>query len=261
MSTALIGILNLTPDSFSDGGQAGDAKHAFAQFTQLLKDGAAIVDVGAESTRPGATSLTAEEEWARLLPFFEEVKRSDAKLFSRMSVDTRHGATASKALVLGVRWINDVTGFQNAEMIEAVKGSNCDIAVMHSLSVPADPKVTLPRDADPVQVVLEWAAERAHALEQAGISKSRIILDPGIGFGKSAMQSAALIERITELKALGLRLLVGHSRKSFLTLYTDVPPAERDGITARISAELASKGVDYLRVHNVRMNREQLEAA
>lgn len=259
--TQLVGILNLTPDSFSGDGHSYNPRNALEQLEKIFQDGAAIVDVGAESTRPGATPLNHEEEWRRLSHFLEYLKQDNRHdYFPRISIDTYHPETAKKALAFGVGWINDVWGFQDARMVEAVKDSICDIVVMHSLSIPADPQVTFPPDTDIILALINWANERLQKLEGQGIARDRVILDPGIGFGKTAEQSQAIIDRIDALKTLGVRLLVGHSRKSFLKLHTSEPPGQRDAATAEISVKLAKAGVDFLRVHNVVVNRKALDA-
>lgn len=256
--TKLVGILNLTPDSFSDGGQAGSVSEAVRHMQTLFEDGAALVDIGAESTRPGATPISADEEWQRLEPFMREVRQHHAARLQALSIDTRHPETARRVLEYGVGWINDVSGFSSPAMIQAVKGAPCDLVVMHSLGVPADPRNTLPEGADPVALLRKWAEEKVAKLGGQGIAQARIIFDPGIGFGKTAEQSKTIIDRIGELKMPGVRLLVGHSRKSFLALYTGAAPKDRDAETARISALLADAGVDFLRVHNVKANRAAL---
>lgn len=251
MSTKLVAVVNVTPDSFSDGGAAYNPKAALAHVVQAIKEGAAVIDIGAESTRPGATSLSREEEWARLSPVLADAVALVHRSGAAVSVDTRHPYTARQAMALGVDWINDVSGFASADMVEAAKASRCSLVVMHALTVPADPAVTLPEECDSMAAVLAFAHKRIAALETEGIGKERIVFDPGIGFGKTAEQSLALLRRIDEFKVLGVRLLVGHSRKSFLKLFTEAPPAQRDGVTLAVSQYLVGKGVDYLRVHDV----------
>jgi dihydropteroate synthase len=250
MVTKLVGIVNLTPDSFSDGGNCADVAAMIVLAGAMAAAGAEVIDVGAESTRPGAVPLDPEEEWQRLLPFMEQVLPG-LKGRCRISIDTRHAETARRALERGADWINDVGGFADAAMVEAVAPSGCALVVMHSLSIPADPKVTLPDDADPVAALLAFGYERVAALEAAGINRSRLIFDPGIGFGKTAAQSLEILRRAAELRVLGVPLLVGHSRKSFLKAFADGPPPMRDAATLAFSAYLMDRGVGYLRVHDV----------
>lgn len=241
----LLGIANITPDSFSDGGVNFNPEIALANIQALPGQGADIVDIGAESTRPGAKPLSQAEEWARLEPVLGNLKGFPVPI----SVDTRYAQTAKKALALGAGWINDVSGFANADMVAAVRDSDSKLVVMHSLSVPADKNIILPVDADPVEQLLIWAEKRFSELEKSGIDRARLIFDPGIGFGKNAEQSHAIIKGISRFRELGVPLLVGHSRKSFLG------QENPEDATIKISQFLADSGVDYLRVHNVRRHR------
>jgi len=240
--TKLVAILNLTPDSFSDGGLHTDPH---ASIKRMREEGADIIDIGAESTRPGATPLTPEEEWQRLAPVLKSLPKAP------FSIDTRHAATAQKSLAHGASWINDVSGFSDPAMVAAVKNTDCKLVVMHSLTVPADKSIVMADDADVVAEILSFAKARIAALETAGIARSRIIFDPGIGFGKTAAQSLTLLQHISALRACGVPLLIGHSRKSFLT-------GDRDTATLAISKQLIAQGIDYLRVHDVAAHRALL---
>lgn len=247
--TQLVGILNYTPDSFSDGGRYNAVDAALAHIDQLIMDSADIIDIGAESTRPGATPLTAEEEWERLSPLFDALTPEGA-IFS---LDTRHAENAQRALDKGFHWINDVSGFADDAMIEVVKPYGCKLVMMHSLTIPADKNVTLPADADVIDVLLKWSQKQVARLEKKGIRRHHLIMDPGLGFGKTAAQSGQIIERIIELKACGLPLFIGHSRKSFLG------EGDRDAGTLAVSRQLISKDIEYLRVHDVAAHRALLE--
>lgn len=248
-NTQLVGILNLTPDSFSDGGESFSPIDAVKTVCRHMEAGAEVLDIGAESTRPGATPIDSEEEWARLAPMLTVLPLGGDVQFS---VDTRHPETAERALDLGVDWINDVSGFSNPDMLAVVRDADCQLVVMHSLSVPADKNIVLPESVDPVQEVLHFARSRLKRLQNAGIDRDRIIFDPGIGFGKTVKQSRALIDRISEFHVLGVPLLVGHSRKSFLG------EGDRDAATLAVSRQLIAAGVDYLRVHDVASHRALL---
>lgn len=247
--TQLIGILNLTPDSFSDGGRFNAVEQALARIDELIMDGADVIDIGAESTRPGATALSAGEEWERLAPVLEAMTVSGAVF----SLDTRHAENARRAIDLGFHWINDVSGLADDAMIEAVKPYGCKLVMMHSLSVPADKTITLPVEADVIETLLAWSKKQVVRLEKKGIRKFHVIMDPGLGFGKTAAQSGQVIERIIELKACGLPLLIGHSRKSFLG------EGDRDAKTLAVSRQLIGKGIDYLRVHDIKAHRALCE--
>lgn len=251
--TEVVGILNVTPDSFSDGGQHFSADTAVAQTRRQFQQGATVIDIGAESTRPGAAGISADEEWLRLAPVLEQLRNafSSESLKPSISIDTRHPQTATRALQSGASWINDVTGFTNPEMVKAVRDSSCEIVVMHSLGIPPSRERTLSTARSAIDQILEWSSERIAALSKQGISPGRIIIDPGLGFGKTAQQSFELLAQAKRIKETGARVLIGHSRKSFLSLFTDKPFADRDPESALLSAFLASQGVEYVRVHDV----------
>ncbi len=259
MHTKLVGIINATPDSFSDGGEADTPAKALAACRQLIEDGADVIDIGAESTRPNAAPVSASEEWSRLSGWLAEASAMAKERGVSISLDTRHAETAEKALIAGVDWINDVTGFREEPMLELAAGTDASLVVMHALSVPVDPSETLDEDQDPIIFLQYYFEKKIEGMEKKGIARERLILDPGIGFGKTPMQSIAIITRIRELQWLGLPLLVGHSRKSFLGLFTDAPAAERDDATLAFSAGLCMRGVNYLRVHNVQRHRGLLD--
>lgn len=249
--TQLMGIVNLTPDSFSDGGQHFAPEAALAALARMAAEGASVIDIGAESTRPGATPLSHEEEWQRLAPVLSQLP---ALAGVEYSLDTRHAATAQKALSLGVHWINDVSGFADPAMRAAVRDSSCKLVVMHSLSVPADKQVTLPEQVDVVAELLAFASARIAELLAEGIAKERIIFDIGIGFGKTPVQCMKLLHDIEHFKELEVKLLVGHSRKSFLAGLS----GNRDEATLAVSQYLMTKQVDYLRVHDVAAHKTVL---
>jgi dihydropteroate synthase len=232
---------------------------------ELAASGATVLDLGAESTRPGAASIPPDLEWARLAPVLGRLA-SAGSARPKLGVDTRHPETARRALDAGADWINDVTGFADGAMREAVRGSRATVVAMHSLGIPPTRAVTLPPDADPVALVRRWAAERIASLESVGIGRERIIVDPGLGFGKTADQSLRLLRRAASLGTLGVGVLVGHSRKSFLSGWFSpaepgaTEPSARDPETAALSGILAAKGVDYVRVHDVAGSARALRA-
>lgn len=252
-TSQLVGILNITPDSFSDGGLFIQPEIALQQYIHLAESGADIIDIGAESTAPSAKPLNHVEEWARLEPVLSLLlsKQKELSIAPKISVDTRHPETAKKSLELGVDWINDVSGLDNPAMREIIAASQVDCVVMHHLSIPENRNHLLPRDQDPTPIVLEWGEKRLRELEIAGISRDRMIFDPGIGFGKMAEQSLILMQNISVFKQLGVRILVGHSRKTFISLLSSLPFAERDVETLALSLHLMKQSVDYIRVHNV----------
>jgi dihydropteroate synthase/2-amino-4-hydroxy-6-hydroxymethyldihydropteridine diphosphokinase len=246
-----MGILNLTPDSFSDGGVHTDFS-AFAKSCETaFQEGVQIFDLGAESTRPGAIPVEPETEWRRLSPALEHLSaRFRDRLFRpRISVDTRHTLVARRALAHGADWINDVSAGADVGMANVVREANCDFVFMHHLSVPADVTQVLADSVDPVQEVLRWAEARIEKLQDEGVSLDRLIFDPGIGFGKTPLQSLEILKRIEELQVLPVRILVGASRKSFMKLWGERTAAARDPEGIGVSLQMAMKGVDVIRVH------------
>ena len=247
-----MGILNVTPDSFSDGGRFESWSAVEAQAETLVVAGASFIDVGAESTRPGATPLDAEQEWQRLervlAPLIE--KYAPSPLRPRFSLDTYHPATARRALALGVDAINDVGGLTSPEMLELAVTSDRDWIAMHNLGLPADRSRTLPVDRDPVLEVERWLEQRLDEWQRANLDLGRVVFDPGIGFGKNPLQSLRLLRGIERFERYGLRVLVGHSRKSFMHGLTGDGVA-RDLFTIGASLRLCSRSVEILRVHDV----------
>lgn len=248
----LIGILNLTPDSFSDGGKYSAAETALIYAQMMLSEGAAYIDIGAESTRPGAETITPLEEWSRMENF---VKASGN---IPLSIDTRNPETAARALKYkNVKILNDVSGLENNDMLELAVKNPVDIIVMHSLTVPADKNIVL--TTPPVPTLQDWIQAKFIHLKEAGIDASRIIFDVGVGFGKTAAQSMELISAAAELAKtchdLGTRILFGHSRKSFL----GAEKSNKDIETARITALLDAAGVDFARVHDIQSNHTVLQ--
>lgn len=251
----LIGVVNVTPDSFSDGGLFLETDKAVQQALSLVYAGADIIDIGAESTAPHAKSLDAKIEWARLEPVLTALAAEKKRFLipPKISIDTRHAEVAANALAFDIDWINDVTGFDDQAMQQVAANSKTDCVIMHHLSIPASRQHVLPRHQNPLTLIYEWAEKRLATLEKAGIARNRMIFDPGIGFGKVAEHSLALIKHINDFKKLGVRLLVGHSRKSLFSLFTHHDFSERDIETVTSAVYLANQSVDYLRVHNVEM--------
>ncbi len=266
--TELAGIVNLTADSFSDGGRWPDPDQAVDGAATLVAAGATVIDLGAESTRPGSIAVDRETEWARLAPVLTALRaRWPRGVGPRLSVDTRHPPTAVRAIEAGADWINDVTGFDDPAMIAAVAGAPVDLVVMHHLGVPPQPTMVLERSRDPVADLVSWGRARLARLTAAGIGPERLIFDPGIGFGKTAAQTAAILARIGEFRTLGVRLLVGHSRKSFLKAWFApggsgpcATAADREPETLALTQHLAAWAVDYVRVHDVEANARLLRA-
>jgi dihydropteroate synthase len=254
--TAIMGILNVTPDSFSDGGRFADTEAAIARGLELRDAGAAIVDVGGESTRPGATRVDPAEERARVLPVVTALAQEGVAV----SIDTMNASTALAAVQAGARMVNDVSGgLADDGMARVVADTGAHFAVMHWRGG---------ADAAPVfhDVVAEVRAElkaRVAALVVAGVDPGQIVLDPGLGFGKAAEHNWALLAHLDELASLGHGILIGASRKRFLgaLLPSGAPMEDRDVPTAVISALVAGQGAWAVRVHDVASTRAALAVA
>lgn len=255
-----MGIINLTPDSFSSDGLLNNVSGAWQHLQHLVNTGAEILDFGAEATGPNAATLTPDEEWNRLAPLLKQTiaEKNTFLVSPKISVDTRHAVTAEKALALGADWINDVSGLKDPAMRELIKAKQCHTVFMHHLDIPTNKENHLPLNQDVASLVYQWAEQRLVELEEYGISSSHLIFDPGIGYGKTAEQSLEIIKNISAFHKLGVRILVGHSRKSFLTQFTTQPAANRDFETTLVSQQLAHHAVDYIRVHNVELNAQGL---
>lgn len=251
-TSQLVGILNITPNSFSDGGKFSTVDSALIQLTELVNAGADIIDIGAEATGPNATPISAREEWQRLEPILSAFFEQTIPLIiqPKISIDTYHPETVEKALALGVNWINDVSGLTNPAMQKILGNHSCDVVIMHHLGIPANQQ-TIPLNQNIVTTVYQWAENHLLHLEKNGIARNRMIFDVGIGYGKTPEQSLELLKNSHYFDALGVRLLVGHSRKSFLQQFTTKVASERDVETVGLSLYLAEKDIDYLRVHNV----------
>lgn len=254
-----MGILNLTPDSFSDGGGLEHLADVAAKVEAWENAGIEIFDLGAESTRPGANPVDAHEEWRRLEPALLYLReRYQGKIFKPIvSVDTRHVSTAARAIALGARLINDVSGLADSEMAELLASEkDCEYVLMHSLSVPANPDIVLPAAMNVCTALTEFALDKLAVLAKYGVSENRVHFDPGIGFGKTATQSLQILREVKTLQKLPVRLLYGHSRKSFLTRFSSREASERDALSIGISLALAQAGVEVIRVHNPELHAE-----
>lgn len=253
-----MGIVNLTPDSFSELSPMDRARETLTNFAT---EGVHIVDLGAESTRPGATPLTAAEEWTRLAPVLDWwIGHTRTQIFKPLlSVDTYHAETAARAAAMGADIINDVSGLISNTMLEVLCHTHCQYVLMHSLSVPTDPSRVLTSN-DPILELKNWALDKLEVLERAGVSRERIIFDPGIGFGKTPTQCWQIIKGAQRFLDLPVRLMIGHSRKSFLATLRDSAAIDRDSDTLGLSLRLASCGVEILRVHDPVANQLAYQA-
>src|SRR3954451_12918303 len=247
MTPRLMGVVNVTPDSFSDGGLYLDPEAAIAHGRELAEAGAEILDVGGESTRPGAEPVGEDEELRRVVPVIQGL--GDAR--SRISVDTSKAAVAAAALDAGAEIVNDVTALRgDSEMAALCADRDATLVLMHMLGEPRTMQDD-PRYVDVVADVKAFLAERLEAAIAAGIDEERVWLDPGIGFGKTAAHNMELLRRLGELRELGRPLVVGTSRKSFLGKLDGSPADQRLGGTIASSVLAAAEGAAVLRVHDV----------
>ncbi len=256
----LMGVMNLTPDSFSDGGSNSTLELAVERALKLLDDGAAIIDVGGESTRPGSSEVPLAEEIVRIVPLIMELRhlRPDCVI----SVDTRKSEVASAALAVGADILNDVSGFQfSPEMPKLALASGAAICAMHMRGTPAtmqNPEML--RYEDLIAEVSAFLLAAVAKAEDAGVSRESIILDPGLGFSKDFDQNMLLMREMERFHSLGCPLLVGPSRKSFIgAILEERDPLERDFGTCGAALALAVKGVQILRVHNVKAVKQALD--
>jgi dihydropteroate synthase len=249
----LMGVLNVTPDSFSDGGRFLQRDAAVARAQRMLDEGAAILDVGGESSRPGADPVGEDAELARILPVLEALSGIDAPL----SVDTRRARVMREALAAGASMINDIDALSAPGALEAVAQSECAVCLMHKKGEPASMQRE-PHYDDVVREVKDYLAGRIAAAERAGIGRARIVADVGFGFGKTLHHNLELQRRLGEFGALGVPLLAGWSRKSSLGQVTGRPVGER--LAASLAAALlaAQAGARILRVHDVAPTRDAL---
>jgi dihydropteroate synthase len=244
---AVMGILNVTPDSFHDGGAYDRVGDAVARAEEMVAAGAAVIDVGGESTRPGAEPVSVETEIDRVVPVIEGIR--DAGLDVTVSVDTRKAAVADAALDAGADVVNDVSGLGDPEMRFVVAEHDAGLCVMHSIDTPVDPEHDVGYD-DVVADVIDQLRERVFLAEKAGIDRGDIVVDPGLGFGKTAAESFELLGRIDEFSGLGCAVLVGHSHKSMFGAI-DRDPDDRLAPTTAGTALAVDRGADIVRVHDV----------
>lgn len=259
--TYVMGILNITPDSFSGDGllQGEDAiQVAVAQAQQFAADGADILDIGGESTRPGSTPVTEEEELARVIPVVAAVKTA---VSLPISIDTYRANVAKAALAAGATWVNDVWGLRmDPRLAQVVAQANCPVIVMHNRSRPKDVAqeerlggryVGVEYD-DLIADIKRELGESIDLALQAGVREANIILDPGVGFGKTVAQNLQIVDQLDQFKAMGFPVLLGTSRKSFIGYTLDLPPGERLEGTAATVAIGIDRGADMVRVHDVK---------
>ena len=256
--TLVMGVLNVTPDSFSDGGRFYSLPDAVDQALAMEQQGADIIDIGGESSRPGAAPVTASKESSRVIPVIEGIRR-----VSRVpiSIDTQKASVARAALEAGADMINDISSLRaDPTMVDLVSTTDVPVILMHMKGTPA----TMQKDPyyeACIEEILEFFTERLRFCENHGIERSRIIMDPGIGFGKRLIDNIEILARLPELERLGLPLMVGTSRKSFIGMLhpTDGPPGDRIGGSIASMVTAVMNGADIVRVHDVAQTVEALK--
>ncbi len=247
--THIMGILNITPDSFSDGGRYVDAHRAIDRAREMAAQGADIIDIGGESTRPGARPLSEDEELARIIPVIRQLA---AELSTPLSVDTYKSAVAEKALTAGASIVNDISGLRfSPDMAKVAADHGAAVVIMHIKGTPRDMQKN-PVYADVVAEVAQYLEEGVAAAVSAGVDRERVLIDPGIGFGKTLDHNLTLLERLGEFRAIGRPILLGTSRKKFIGTVLDAPEPEclLEGTAATVALGI-ERGARVVRVHDV----------
>jgi dihydropteroate synthase len=250
----LMGIVNVTPDSFSDGGKFLDPEKAVAHALKLVEEGADLLDIGGQSTRPGSEPVSADEELRRVRPVLERLLPRTA---APISIDTFYPGVAEFALESGVEVVNDVTAFRDRDMLRLATESGCGVVAMHLQGAPKTMQ-DAPQYGDVVIEVLQFLRQRRDELVDEGVEAARIALDPGIGFGKTLEHNLELLSNAWRFHALDCPLLVGHSRKRFIGQFLNQPSADRLPGTLGAALALARQNVQILRVHDVAAARQAL---
>ena len=246
----VLGIVNVTSDSFSDGGHHSNAETAIRHAMKLVEDGADLLDIGGESTRPGATPIDQQEELARILPVVKELNRLTRV---PLSIDTMKASVAKACLDAGAIIVNDVSGLRDPAMVKVVAESGAGAIVMHMQGTPQTMQQK-PHYGNVIQEVKDYFAERLATLTAAGIAPEQLAFDPGIGFGKTQEHNLRLLARLGDFQSLGRPVCLGASRKGFIGIVTGRPRDERDPATLALSCFAMAEGTaQILRVHDVRM--------
>jgi dihydropteroate synthase len=257
-----MGILNVTPDSMFDGGRYTDVGSAVERAEQMVKEGAAIIDIGGESTRPQAKTLSAEEELARVLPVIKAIRK---KLSIPLSIDTSQPLVMREAIAYGVNMINDVRALRVPHALETAAALGVPVCLMH-MSYPFGKaeKETDPLGVNPIDAIKLFFQERIAACEKEGIPREKLILDPGFGagtFGKSAQQNLSILKNLSDLKQFELPLLVGVSYKTFLSEVLAIPLAERLSGALAATVLAVERGARLIRTHDVKVTKEAVKIA
>ncbi|MCI5072289.1 dihydropteroate synthase [bacterium] len=251
-------ILNLSPDSFSDG-KAFNDETCLKQLDTIQKHTIQYLDIGAASTRPNADIVSPKEEIKRIKPFLQlwnTYFNQQTLLKPRLSLDTMHASVAQFVHEqTELHTINDVSGLKDPEMFSTLQQTNCDYVLMHSLNAPVDPRNVMAHDTDPIVFLKQWLDQKLTLLDKNNIDVSRVIFDPGIGFGKTASQSLKILQNLDQFNDIPCRLLIGHSRKSFMKLFCNLDAHARDYESIGISMALSQHAVDIFRVHQAPLHQ------
>lgn len=254
----IMGILNTTPDSFSDGGRHFSAQSALQQAEVMIAAGADIIDIGGESTRPYAEPVSIEEELRRVIAVIQEIRKNHR---TPISIDTTKAVVAREALAAGADIINDISALRkDQEMLALVKTTTVPVVIMHMQGTP-DTMQIRPHYDNVIEEILDFFRERISWVKKNGVDSSRLIIDPGIGFGKTREHNLTILKHLDRFSEFGLPVLLGHSRKRFLGDITGMDTADRDLPTAVVSALAANRGVAIIRVHDVASTRQALLVA
>jgi dihydropteroate synthase len=263
VKTQLMGILNATPDSYYDKSRFSDEESAVARGQQIFFEGADIIDVGGESTRPrniytneDSVKVSVEEELRRVIPVITQLKQL---IPIPISIDTMKPEVAAQAVAAGAAWINDVSGFRHPEMRDIAASSGVKICVMHMHGDPYTMQLNPNYDKPIINHIKHWFSDTLEKLIEAGVKEKNIVLDPGIGFGKTVAHNLEIIHNLPELKSLGFPVLLGLSRKYFMSKILNKPPTELLSATLAMNTVAILSKVDFIRVHDVREHRDIID--
>lgn len=254
--TQLMGILNATPDSFYDQSRFFDLEAAVKRGLQISNEGADLIDIGGESTRPGASPVSLEEECRRVIPLIKQLK---SLVSIPLSIDTLKPKVASQALQAGADWINDVSGFRDPEMREIAASSGAMLCVMHMQGTPETMQINPEYHTSIIDHIKHWFSDTLEKLVKAGVKEEKIVLDPGIGFGKTVAHNLEIIHNLPELKRLGFPVLIGVSRKSFMSKILNKPTNELLAATLAMNSIAVLSQIDFIRVHDIQAHRDVID--
>jgi len=258
-----MGILNITPVSMSGPNKKRSVKEIKEEIIEMVNSGAEIIDIGGESTRPGAIAISPQQEWERIYPLIKEMqnilKDQRLSLQPQISIDTYHAETVKNLIPFNIDIINDVSGKEKEQIVKYIKGKKIKYILVHNVGKAGSGYLKV-NDEQLVDHMIHWFSDTINKLVKLGLDRKQIIIDPGIGFGKTARQASFIIKNIEKFKKIGIPVLVGHSRKaSAMPSVAHLPAKDRDLETAWLSRYFLEKGIDYVRVHNCSLNRRLMQ--